>query len=68
MSKISTNTEINIDEVEQKTLLTICTTNYIDVIGLPYIFECSPKNFFENSTALLLPSSLYYLCEGRGQL
>ena len=26
VNKISVNTEVNIDEVEQKTLLTICTT------------------------------------------
>ena len=37
MSEISINTVENIDEVEQIILLTTLQ-NYIDIIGLPYIF------------------------------
>ena len=50
----------NIDEVEQKSLLTTCTTRLHSYLGLPYIFWIFTKKISKNSTHLL-----YYLCESK---
>ena len=54
------NTAENIDEVEQIGLLSTCLENYIDIIGLPYIFLIFTKrNFWKFHTSLLLPPFYY---------
>ena len=51
MSEISINTEENINEVEQKSLLTTCTTTLLRYDkGYPTFFGFSPKRFSEIST------------------
>ena len=64
MSKISTNTEVNIDEVEQKTLPTICTTKLhrcyrVTVYFLDLHQNFSPKFHPPLLIPLLLPSREY---------
>ena len=49
MSKISTNTEVNIDEVEQKTLLTICTRKLHRCYRVTLNFWIFTKIFFDKN-------------------
>ena len=67
MSKISINTEVNIDEVEQKTLLTICTTKLHRYYRVTLHFLDFHQKIFPKITPpfikhpLLLPSQEYRL-------
>ena len=59
ISKIFINTEVNIDEVEQKTLLTICTTKLHRCYRVTLHFLDFHQKRFPKSPPLLLPSQEY---------
>ena len=62
MSKISTNTEVNIDEVEQKTLLTICTTKLHRCYSVTLHFCILTKKLFLYVEINLITRGPWYTC------
>ena len=59
VNKISINTEVNIDEVEQKTLLTIGTTKLHRYFRVTLHFLDFHQKISEKFTSFCYPSPLY---------
>ena len=64
VNKISINTEVNIDEVEQKTLLTICTTKlHIYYRVTLHLLDFHQNIFPKIPPPFYYPSPFYYIRE-----